>query len=343
MNPAVASTKISESRQPADVYESILFSGARLCVSPRVTVQKSDFIRDTQGPAIALDGFVRGASWMDHERRLANFNHHEEVVRPATLATCGQVKLALKGGFVEELSIGGRFAPTIWGNDCDEDVCLSSWQFAHYERLARGKSEPLINQIIEVENNLDMTGGCYPYDPASSSLRRIAWVFAPYTEARAAGRVAAMNGADMTNLIAAVHDRIDRFTLGRAEQVAVDTRMEVMGGGPGWNLIAEHGYHARLTFVPQGIRAFVSVKPLSDGHFQYSIGKAAAYSSFPVDDLYWVLNEAEDIAPETSNRWSGSDTIGGSPREGGSRLAPKEVEWIINNFLDRKGNVPRAA
>jgi hypothetical protein len=39
---------------------------------------------------------------------------------------------------------------------------------------------------------------------------------------------------------------------------------------------------------------------------------------------------------KTNDIWGGSNIIGGSPRVNGSRLSPKEVETIINEFLKKK-------
>ena len=56
------------------------------------------------------------------------------------------------------------------------------------------------------------------------------------------------------------------------------------------------------------------------------------YVRFPVDELYAAFNEAEG-RPDGGAGWGGSNTIGGSPRDGGSRLSPLDVERIVNEHL----------
>lgn len=52
----------------------------------------------TEPFSIALDGYVNVGPRFDHEGPRVNFNHHEEVDRLATRATCGQVLMAIRQG-----------------------------------------------------------------------------------------------------------------------------------------------------------------------------------------------------------------------------------------------------
>ena len=179
---------------------------------------------------------------------------------------------------------------------------------------------------------LDCTGGAYPVDPASEPIRQQAWIFEPYFEARQAGRLPNMDATEMEAVIVAVCGRISAHTTGDSKQRDLDTSYEEIGGGPGWKLIVEQGQHARSALFATGIRAYVAVRDNGDGSFTYSIGRMSPFVNFPLVDLYDELSAAEGL-PDGVLGWGGSNTIGGSPREGGSRLTPAEVERIINERL----------
>ena len=49
-----------------------------------------------------------------------------------------------------------------------------------------------------------------------------------------------------------------------------------------------------------------------------------------------TLEMAEAEIVTSGNMWGGSDTIGGSPRQTGSRLKPEELQKIINDTLEAK-------
>jgi hypothetical protein len=45
-----------------------------------------------------------------------------------------------------------------------------------------------------------------------------------------------------------------------------------------------------------------------------------------------VLNQAENLI-DLNNQWGGSTIIGGSPRKSSSKLKPKKLENIVNDYL----------
>ena len=99
-------------------------------------------------------------------------------------------------------------------------------------------------------------------------------------------------------------------------------------------MIVEHGAHARTKLFAAGVRAFLSVRENGGGRWTYSIGRMSPFVQFPIEELYSVLTEAEGLE-HGAYGWGGSNTIGGSPRQGGSRLAPAQVEEIVNAHLTR--------
>lgn len=61
---------------------------------------QAEFIQQKGPFSVALDGYAYGAPWFDENGPKVNFNHHEEVDRLATAATCEQVLTAIRSGFL---------------------------------------------------------------------------------------------------------------------------------------------------------------------------------------------------------------------------------------------------
>ena len=61
----------------------------------------AEFLGEAPARSIALDGIVSGGPRWDEQQLKANFDHHEGVVREATMSTSMQVFFAIKGGLME--------------------------------------------------------------------------------------------------------------------------------------------------------------------------------------------------------------------------------------------------
>ena len=317
------------------IHSVDLAPGITLHVCPGKEIGWEEFERIAPPNSIALDGFVRGAPRYDPAMKRANFNHHQDVDRLGTRSTSGQIQVAIKQGLIDAFRVDGAPRIHIWVNDPDQDSSLAVWLLVNHERITGARSEPIINKLISAEDLIDTTAGAYPFDPKSALMRELAWVFEPYVQARMAGRIRSMEGAEMANVIDAVGARISKYTLGEKHSVELDTRLQDLGGGEGWRLIKEEGFYARTGLFARGIKAFVSFLGEENGRYHYSIGKMSPYIPFPITDLYVALNEAEGLDIKSGICWNGGDTIGGSPRRVGSSLNPKQVEELINQFLTR--------
>ena len=81
-----------------------------------------EFRAKTPKFSIALDGFVSTGPRFDGSGPWLNLNHHEDVDRLATRATCGQVLMALRQGLFTCFRDASGPRATVWVNDCDEDA-----------------------------------------------------------------------------------------------------------------------------------------------------------------------------------------------------------------------------
>jgi hypothetical protein len=288
------------------------------------------FIRDMPPFSVALDGFVYGAPFYDSTGPRSNFNHHEEVDRSATGATCVQVLDAIREGFFQTYrdSSGSKKAE-IYVNDCDQDVCTAVFLLMNSE-LAENTFNPMLNRLVSVEGKLDASAGAYPYKPDLKIMSELAWVFEPYTGFRRSGKLSNKN--DITgfeSVIELVGDRIHKHLMGRGGEVQLDTSYEVLEQRDGYVVVREKGEHARIGMFANGINAFVSVGDQSKGSNRFTVGKRSAYIPLPVNDIFVTLNGADNNVSEV-DRWGGGNLIGGSPRVAGSALSAQDVVDLID-------------
>ncbi len=306
-----------------------------LHIEPRVVKKWAQFIRENPDHSIALDGYVQGRPKFTAKGVYANFNHHEDVDRLGTRSTCAQVLIAIKQGFLESYRQGAKIDGHVFVNDPDQDTCLAYWLLENHERVQGQKSEPRISRLVYLEDMMDVTAGAYPIDPLGETMRQISWIFQPYTDARLTGRVPVMDEAEMRNVMEATCDRIGKHVLGDNSEIEPDVRYNRIGGGENWAMIEEVGAHARSKLFADGIKAFVTVRDLGDGRSVYTIGRMSPFIDFPLESFYGVLNEAEGIAKDNNDRWGGGNTIGGSPRQAGSKLKPGDIETVLNDYLKK--------
>ncbi len=299
-----------------------------LVVRPRETLSWEEF-RATAPPfSIALDGFVNDYIKFDPSIPLANYNHHEGCDRLGTRSTCAQVMMAIKQGVFLTFRKDGEPTAILHVNDPDNDVCMSVWLLKNYERIAGIKSEPLITRLVAVVDFLDSTAGLFPLDVNSRIRREIGWIFEPYTKARQSSELSDMGAEKMTALIEEVCERISDYTLGKGQKINLSVDYKIIYRGTGWAMIEENGYDARSQLANDGIHAFISVKQLPNGRLNCSLGKMSPYVPFPILQLYDDLNQAEGNPTKAKDRWGGGDTIGGAPRNGGTKLTMERIQQV---------------
>lgn len=302
-----------------------------LRVDPRPAISWEAFRAEHPPFSIALDGYVRGGPRFDAQGPHANFNHHEDVDRLATRATCAQVLMAIRQGLFQAFRDGGGARAEVWANDCDEDVCLS-WALLKHHYLAIGAMNPTINRLVAMEDALDCTAGAYPYPADLPVLQELAWVFEPYRQFRANGLLAKRDPESYASVITDVTARVLAHITGHGRSVPLDTRYERIGGGSGWAMVRETGAQARTGMFADGVRVFVSVAERGNGRYQYTIGKFP----FAPLDLASLVARLNYIEATSSDPWGGGDTIIGSPRANGSVIQPDTIAAEVTTAMARR-------
>jgi hypothetical protein len=219
----------------------------------------------------------------------------------------------------------------------DQDVCLSYWLLKNSEKLEGLRFENILFQLILFEDILDASAGAYPINPDNPQIRRQAWIYEPYTQARTDGSIYSMSKKEMEDILRSVCGRIDAAIRGQSGEIELDTRFEKIGGGPGWQLILEEGPYARTKLFSENIKAYVALVENRENAYAYTIGKMSPFVMFPLERIYEALNKTEGLSSQ-ENCWGGSAIIGGSPRKTGSRLSPEKVEKVINACIQLEVN-----
>jgi hypothetical protein len=285
-------------------------------------VTREEFIATHPPFSIALDGYVRSEPFLEMraDGPLRNFNHHEAVDRSCTTATCEQARRGVLLGLYDLFRDARGRRAKLWVNDCDQDVCLSTWILINPDRAA----EPLVRKLTQIEDLLDSSSGTFPLPHERDLLAELRWVFEPYTRARP--RLVALTADDMRQVIADVHLRVDQFAVGRADRLVLEGDYRRLGGDEWW-LVEVDRLQARERMVAAGVRAAVEITGKHGECWMYSVWRRSEYIVwFPIRDILAALSAREP-------GWGGADNVGGSPRPHGSKLAPAEVEAIVSEVV----------
>jgi hypothetical protein len=309
----------------------------RVYLEPRVVIKWQDFTNSKPPFSIALDGYVKGPPRFLIQGPYANFNHHEGVARIATRSTCAQIYYYIRLGLLDTFQKNGKPNARVYINDVDQDVCLSCWLLKNSAKLEGLRFDNVLVQLILFEDILDASAGAYPINPENPQIRRQAWIYEPYTQARTDGSIYSMSKKEMKDILRSVCVRIDAAIDGRSGEIELDTRFEKIGGGPGWQLINEKGPYARTKLFSKKIKAYVAVVENKEDTYAYTIGKMSPFVMFPLERIYGALNKAEGLSSQ-KNCWGGSAIIGGSPRKTGSRLSPEKIQKVINACIRQEQN-----
>ncbi len=313
------------------------FSPFQLVILPRKKLTWEGFTATAPRNSIALDGVVGGGPRFEQETNHVNFDHHDNVVREATMSTAMQVYFAIKGGMMRRFVGDKTYLPHVYVNDTDQDTSLALWLILNYEKFEGVQSIPHVNRLLALTDRWDITGGAFPMDLNEVVVRQHAWIFKPYNDLRKSGKLASASKEEMRENLEAVLDRLDSYLDGRAGKADLDTRHEILFDSHRFKIIDEiGGSDARYFLFLRGMDAYISlVATRSDGKFVYSVGRRSQYIPFPVEKLYKDFNDAEGL--DKTNGWNGSDVVGGSSRMLGSRLTWQELRDITVERLKLEG------
>ncbi len=286
---------------------------------------------------VLLDGAGQFGPVIDNARLFYNLDHHEDVLRTFTLATCQQALIVVMKGL--ELDRGDW---TIYANEPDLDTVFALWVLLNHRRVRQLDREqrdailPLILLEGAIDaNGFDLEAHCgLPQERVPVEKARLDSLHAIELELKSSGAWATADLAEYTRGMLLEIDKLvyrpgdfDGYTsveevYGHVD-IGTDRVAVVCRDGSGIYEVERRLKNA------WGDRLGMIALERSQG--QFTLRRTASMSDIDLEAAYGKLNlldpRVDGRPPE--KRWGGSDEIGGSPRPTGTALTPREIAKIL--------------
>jgi hypothetical protein len=256
-----------------------------------------------------------------HRGHHVHFDHHAGVVREATMSAAMQAYIAVRQGRLMERWLTKRSPVPVYVWNADQDVSLACF-ILEYHELLENRGSPLLRQVVQFNNKIDVCGGLYPVDLKEIVDNHFTWVFEPYLQQRKMGKTSG-DGALVAETIRMVCDRLLALLEGNAGITPIVAEPVVLYDSPYNYVIADEkgDPNSRLVLAAQGYRNFISlVAQRANGRYTYSVIRGSPYDDdlFEVPKLLAAFQAAEDMP--NVKLWGGSNLAAGSDSELGSSL-----------------------
>ena len=312
-------------------------------LTPGMTVSSSAARKAAPG-TIFLDGAARGAPFLDHERRVYNLDHHEGVIRAFTLATCEQaLVMLLKGLDLRE---------DTWrlvANQPDLDTVLAIWVLLNHTHLTEEESEvrQALIPLLRVEGLIDGQGLEF-VDFCGLASNRLAEAMNQLKQLQAEERRLRENLTDEPDaellFLHGMLKQIDRMVYHSSDFEDFQPFEELAHIDLGEQKVAvacrsEAGIYELEQQLKRIYGTRLSLIALEKVPGTFTVRATSLLVSGRMPAVYERLNGRD---PKVSGRkpencWGGSAEIGGSPRETGSGLSPREVLETAREAFARPG------
>ncbi|MBI5579043.1 MAG: hypothetical protein HY895_07810 [Deltaproteobacteria bacterium] len=320
--------------------------------APNIEVQveagltvSSSAVRKSPPCTIYLDGVAQSEPFMDLEKQIYNFDHHEKCMRPFTLSTCEQVLVMI----LKRMDLRGRDWRVI-ANEPDLDTILAIWLILNHVRIQQKEFGGLnrLCALVRLEGIIDSHGlemtalsGFQP-KPLMNTKKMIDYLRADEVDLKSKGLWKETDFLEHTALI--LH-KVDRIIYKSEELDDVKDVKELARIELGNN---------RIAVVVETQLGIYELEPYLDRLYGESLGlvvlkkEEGAYTlrswdPFMPGDLNAVYNILNFVDPAVrgradGNKWGGSADIGGSPREGGgTKLAPLQIAKACRDAFQKPG------
>lgn len=310
-----------------------------IIAKPWKVINWEEFKHQTPTCSIALDGYVFGAPTYDSNWLNINFNHHEWVDRLSTRCTASQVFIAIKQWLSQSLKQNWTTHYNIYLNDPDQDTCLAVRLLKNYKIIEwidmPFEEDKRLRILLSVEDMLDVTWWCYRVDPDSSIMKKIAWIFKPYTDARSSWIVNSLDQESTMKIIDKVCDRIDLYIQWNAKEIELDTRYNIEWNFTWWTVFQEIWTYSKLKLINEWKEFLISFIKNQDGSYRYTLLKKSPFIPISLGSLYDLLNNFESKDKNSFDCWGWSNIVWWSPRVSWSRISPKQMIEIVDEFCKK--------
>jgi len=291
---------------------------------------------------ILLDGAGTFGPLLDNKRRLYNLDHHQECERTFTLATCEQALLLVTSGL--ELGEGDW---RIFANEPDLDTVLAIWcllNHIHLKKL-RAEARDVLYPLIRLEGAIDANGTALaevcglPKAVLERARRSLDELLQRELGVKGGGDWQTLDLEAYTVTMLGAVDRliysVEDFR-GYASIEEVYGHVEIGQRSVAVLCRDDSGIYAveKLLKERWGDQLAVVALEREPGH--YTLRRASTLADIDLNDAYSLLNRLDrnvDGRPP-GKRWGGSESIGGSPRQGGSALGPSELLRVLGQAFE---------
>ena len=281
---------------------------------------------------IYLDGVAQCEPFMNLEKHIYNFDHHEGCVRPFTLSTCEQVLvMVLKG-----LNLRGRDW-RVFANEPDLDTVLAIWLLFNHLRVNKKDISGLnrLFALVRLEGIIDTHGlemthlSAFPSELLSQTKKIINYLRTEEVNLKKDGLWADNDALEYTAFILQQIDKIiyksdDFHDFKEFKELA---RVEIGNNRIAVVVEAELGIYEIEPYLNRIYGDSLGVVILKKGVGIYTLRRMDPFMPSDLNDVYQILNSIDPnvTCRKNSSRWGGSGDIGGSPRGKPTKLTPKEI------------------
>jgi hypothetical protein len=281
---------------------------------------------------IYLDGVAQCEPFMNLEKQIYNFDHHEGCLRLFTLSTCEQVLVMILKG----LDLRGRDW-TVFANEPDLDTVLAIWLLFNHVRVHQKGSDglQLLYALVRLEGIIDAHGlemthlSAFSPELLNKTKKVIDYLRAEEINLKNNSRWEKSDFLEYTALILQKIDRIiyksDDFNdFKELEELA---RIEIGDNRIAVIVEAELGIYELEPYLNRIYGESLGIAILKKADGVYTLRRLDPFMPFDLNVVYQKLNSIDpDVnCRKNGSKWGGSDDIGGSPRGIPTKLTPKEI------------------
>ncbi|MBW1891092.1 MAG: CPBP family intramembrane metalloprotease [Deltaproteobacteria bacterium] len=300
-------------------------------VEAGLTVSASAALKSPAG-TIYLDGVAQSEPFMDHEKQIYNFDHHEGCLRPFTLSTCEQVLLMILKG----LDLRSR-EWSVFANEPDLDTILSIWLLLNHQRIQQKDSghRKFLYALVRHEGIIDSHGlemtefSGLPTELLIKTKKVIDYLRAEEIDLK---KKAIWEEKDSLELTAMILHKIDRIIYRANDFADFKEIRELARVDLGTSRIAvivqaDQGIYELEPYLQKVYGEKLGLAALKTGEGKYTLRRLNPFMPGDLDNVYPILNYIDPAVGYRTNspQWGGSGDIGGSPRGIATKLSDDEI------------------
>jgi hypothetical protein len=310
-------------------------------VEAGLTVSASAARKSSVG-TIYLDGAAQSEPFMDHEKQIYNFDHHEGCLRSFTLSTCEQVLVMILKG----MDLRGQ-EWSVFANEPDLDTILAIWLILNHLRIQQKHSGRLqfLYALVRLEGIIDSHGlGMAEFSGLPPELLKKTRKVIDYLRAEEIDlkKKAMWKLEDQLEHTALILQKIDRIIyrsndLADFKELKELARVELGAGRIAVVVEADLGIYELEPHLHRVYGENLGLIILKKGEGFYTLRRLDPFMPGDLDDLYQILNYMDPaVRCRTNNhQWGGSGDIGGSPRGIPTKLGPGEIAQACRDAFQK--------